>query len=173
MRTLETERLVLRPLTPDDAEFMLELLTDPSWLRFIGDRGVRTVEDARVYIQNGPMGMYERHGFGPLAAVSRETGEAMGTCGLIRRDGLDDVDIGYAFLPRFWGRGYAIEAARAVLASARDVPGLDRVVAITTPDNESSARLLERLGLRFERFVRIADDGEELRLFAIDLTPTK
>jgi len=172
MRTLETERLVLRPLTIDDAAFILALLTDPDWLRYIGDRGVRTLTDARDYLRGGPLAMYERHDFGPLAVVDRETSEPMGTCGLIKRETLDDVDIGYAFLPAYRGRGYALEAARAVLASAREVPGLTRIVAITTQDNESSCRLLERLGLQYERLIRISDDAKDLRLYGIDL-PTK
>lgn len=161
----ETERLTLRRLTVDDAEFVFALLNEPSWLRFIGDKGVRTLEDARAYIENGPVAMYQRFGFGLYVTERRTDGVSMGMCGLIKRDGLDDVDIGFAFLPAYWGRGYAFEAAAAVMDYGRNVIGLTRIVAITAPDNESSARLLEKLGLRFDRMVRLSADAKEDRLF--------
>ena len=146
---------------------MLGLVNEPSWLRFIGDRGVRTLEDARRYLLDGPIAMYERLGFGLYATTLKEDASApIGICGLVKRDGLDDVDIGFALLPKFWGKGYAHEAAAAVMDYARNVVGLERVVAITSVDNESSARLLERIGLRFERMIRLTPDGEEIRLFA-------
>jgi len=169
-RVLETERLILRRLTVEDAPFMLGLLNEPSWLRFIGDRGVRTLEDARNYIVKGPVDMYERLGFGLYATALKEDDSVpIGICGLVKRDGLEDVDIGFAFLPKFWGKGYACEAASAVMAYAKSVVGLARIVAITAADNESAARLLEKIGLRFERMVRLSDDGEEIRLFAWEL----
>lgn len=161
----ETERLTLRRLTVDDAEFVFALLNEPSWLRFIGDKGVRTLEDARAYIENGPLAMYQRFGFGLYVTERRTDGVSMGMCGLIKRDGLDDVDIGFAFLPAYWGRGYAFEAAAAVMDYGRNVIGLTRIVAITAPDNESSARLLEKLGLRFDRMIRLSADAKEDRLF--------
>lgn len=161
-----TDRLTLRLLNVDDGEFVLELLNEPSWLQFIGDKGVRTLEDARTYIVTGPMAMYDRHGFGLYVTERRSDGVPMGICGLIKRDRLDDVDIGFAFLPRYWGRGYAYEAAAAVMEYGRTVLGLQRIVAITSPENASSARLLEKLGLRFERMVQMTDDGAPDRLFA-------
>lgn len=166
-RVLETERLILRRLTVEDAPFMLGLLNEPSWLRFIGDRGVRTLEDARNYIVKGPVDMYERLGFGLYATALKEDDSVpIGLCGLVKRDGLEDVDIGFAFLPKFWGKGYACEAASAVMAYAKSVVGLERIVAITAVGNESAARLLEKIGLRFEKIVRLSEDGEVLRLFA-------
>lgn len=166
-RVLETERLVLRRLTVDDAPFMLGLVNEPSWLRFIGDRGVRTLDDARRYLLEGPIAMYERLGFGLYATTLREDESApIGICGLVKRDRLEDVDIGFALLPAFWGKGYAHEAASAVMDYARNVVGLRRVVAITSVDNGSSARLLEKIGLRFEKMVRLTEGGEEVRLFA-------
>ena len=166
-RVLETERLVLRRLTVEDAPFMLRLLNEPSWLRFIGDRGVRTLEDARRYVLEGPVDMYERLGFGLYATTLKENeADPIGICGLIKRAELDDVDIGFALLPMFWGKGYAHEAASAVMAYAKGTVGLTRVVAITSIDNESSMRLLEKIGLRFERLIRLKPDGEEVRLFA-------
>jgi len=164
---LETERLVLRRLSRGDAPFLLELLNEPSFLRYIGDKGVRTEADARRYVETGPLASYERFGFGLLRVELKESGEPIGMCGLLKRDALPDVDVGFAFLPRFWSKGYAFESASAVLAHARDALGLRRVLAITSPDNEASIRLLGKLGFRFERMARVPEDGPEVRLFAL------
>lgn len=169
MNSLETERLILRPMNEEDAEFILELLNEPSFIQNIGDRHVRTIDDARSYIVNGPIASYEKNGFGLGLVVLKETGESIGMCGLIRRKGLDDVDIGYALLPRFWFKGYAVEAAQAVKAYAKDVIGLKRLVAITDPANEGSIRVLEKIGLRYEKMVRLSADDIELKLFGADL----
>ena len=164
-----TARLHLRELVHDDAAFILELLNEPSWLQFIGDKGVRTLDDARDYILKGPMDMYARLGFGLYLTELAEDGVPIGICGLIKRDSLDDVDIGFAFLPRFWAKGYAYEAAAAVVAYGKNVLGLRRIVAITTSDNHRSAKLLEKLGFRVERMIRLANDAQELRLFSSDI----
>ncbi|SEB27977.1 Protein N-acetyltransferase, RimJ/RimL family [Paenibacillus sp. 276b] len=168
LKVLETDRLNLRWLSSDDGEFMLELLIDPSWLEFIGDRGVRTVEGAREYILNGPVEMYNRLGFGLFLTERKADGVPVGICGLIKRDSLEDVDIGYAFLPQFWGNGYAYESAAATLDHGRTVLGFDRIVAITSSNNQKSAKLLEKLGLKFEKMIRFSDDAEELRLYGSD-----
>jgi ribosomal-protein-alanine N-acetyltransferase len=165
---LTTERLILRRFVVDDAPFIFELLNDPSWLRFIGDKGVKTLDDARDYIRRGPMAMYERVGFGLYLTERKEGVIPIGMCGLIKRDSLDDVDIGFAFLPEFRGQGYAHEAARAVLAYGKNTIGLKRVVAITSPDNASSARLLEKLGMKLTKTVKLAGDDDELNLYATD-----
>ncbi|MFL6261593.1 MAG: GNAT family N-acetyltransferase [Thermoanaerobaculia bacterium] len=170
MKVLETERLILRRLSTGDAEFMLGLLNDPSWLRFIGDRGVRTLEDARAYILKGPVDMYDRLGFGLYLTELKDEGVPIGICGLVKRDSLEDVDIGFALLPGFWGQGYAFEAASAVMEYGKNALGLKRIVAITARDNHSSIKLLEKLGLKFERMIRIATGGPEIRLFAWDST---
>jgi RimJ/RimL family protein N-acetyltransferase len=169
MQVLETERLVIRHLSDDDAEFMLELLNDTAFIQNIGDRKIRSLDGARAYIQNGPVASYAKHGFGLYLVQLKETGESMGICGLIRRDQLDDVDIGYAFLPKFWSRGYAIESARAIKQYAHDVIGVKRMVAITDPNNEASIHVLEKLGMKFEKMVQLAADDIELKLFSIDL----
>jgi RimJ/RimL family protein N-acetyltransferase len=166
----ETERLLLRRIEPADAEFILTLLNEPSFLRFIGDRNVRNVDDARGYIANGPADSYDRNGFGLYLVVRRDDGAPLGMCGLLKRETLDDVDLGFAFLPAYWGKGYAREAATATLAHARDAIGLRRVVAITSVDNEASIGLLGRLGFAFERMTRLGD-GDEIRLFALELEP--
>lgn len=168
MKVLETDRLILRWMSTRDATFMLGLLNEPSWLRFIGDRGVRTLDEARAYILNGPVAMYTRLGFGLYMVDLKESGIPLGICGLVKRDFLDDVDVGFAFLPAYWGQGYAYEAAAAVITYGTEVLGLKRIVAITALDNHRSANLLEKLGLRFERRVRYPGDGREVRLFAID-----
>jgi RimJ/RimL family protein N-acetyltransferase len=163
---VETTRLRLRRLTVDDGEFILELLTDPSFLRHIGDRGVRSLEDARRYIVNGPMASYEQHGFGLYLTVRKEDEAPIGICGLLKRESLADVDVGFAFLPRYWSKGYALESARAVVDYGRDVLGLDRIVAVTKNDNERSILVLRKLGMRFEGLVRLSETGPELALYA-------
>jgi RimJ/RimL family protein N-acetyltransferase len=168
MKVLETERLVLRRMSTEDAEFMLGLLNEPSWLRFIGDRGVRTLEDARAYILKGPVDMYGRLGFGLYVTELKGEGVPIGICGLVKRDFLADVDIGFALLPGFWGQGYAYEAASAVMEYGKEALGLKRIVAITNPENHSSIRLLEKLGLKFDRMIRATADGPEIRLFVWD-----
>lgn len=163
-----TERLILRRFDLHDAPFIFELVNDPDWLRHIGDKGVRSLDDARDYLRNGPIEMYARHGFGLFAVELRENGTLIGSCGLIKRDSLDDVDIGFAYLPAYRAQGLAREAAAATLAYAKNALGLARVVAIVSPDNHASARLLERVGLRFERALRPAGDPDPVDLFAID-----
>lgn len=161
MAVIETPRLVLREQTPDDAAFVLALVNDPDWLRYIGDRGVRTLDDARAYIDRA-VEAYRRLGFGLWLVELRDGGVPVGLCGLIRRDALEDVDVGFAFLPAYRGRGYASEAAAAVLDYGWRVVGLRRVVAIVSPDNAASVRVLERLGFSFDRTVRLSDDDASL-----------
>ena len=170
MNLLESERLRLRRVTTGDAVFIHELVNEPAFRRNIGDKGVHTLADACDYIRDGPIASYERYGFGMYIVSLKEDGAPIGICGLVKRDTLEDVDIGFAFLSRFWSRGYAIEAATAILEYARSVVRLDRVVGVTVPDNTSSIRLLEKLGLRFERTVRLAADAPELLLYASQLS---
>lgn len=165
---LRTERLRLRHMLEADAAFMLGLLNDPAWIRFIGDRGVRTEDQARDYILAGPVDMVRRLGFGFYVVELEETGCAVGVCGLAKRDFLDDVDIGYAFVPEYGGQGYALEAAQGVMAHAAEL-GLKRIVATVLPDNSASIRLLEKLGLRFERTIQAPGTARELKLFAMDM----
>jgi len=163
---IQTERLLLRELVPADAPFILELVTDPAFLRNIGDRGVRDLDTAARYIADGPTASYARHGYGLWRVELRDTGEPIGTCGLLRRDALPDPDIGYAYLPQHRARGYAQEAAAAVLRYAREALALPRVLAIVNPDNAASIRVLERLGMRAEGRLRLSEEAPEVRLFA-------
>jgi ribosomal-protein-alanine N-acetyltransferase len=161
---IKTSRLDLRELNFSDADFILELLNEAGFIRFIGDKGVRTIADARDYILQGPMDSYARNGFGLYATCLRD-GTRIGICGLVKREGLSDPDVGFAFLSRYWSSGYAVESAAAVLAHARDSLRIARVVAITSPDNWSSIAVLEKIGLHFERMIRLVDHSPELKLF--------
>lgn len=163
---IETERLVLRRQTLDDAGFILALVNDPAWLRYIGDRGVRTHEQARVYIQEGAHKMYDQHGFGLYLMERKGDHTPVGICGLVKRDTLDDVDLGFALAGAYRGKGYAREAAAATVAYAREDLGLHRIVAIVSPDNTASLRLLEGLGFSFERTID-HPTGAKVRLLAL------
>lgn len=167
---IHTARLTLRELREADAAFILGLLNDPAWLLHIGDKGVRTLDDARAYIANGPVASHARHGFGLDLVELKADATPIGLCGLIKRDTLPDVDIGYAFLPQFRGAGYAVEAGAAVIEHARDTLALPRLAAIVSPDNHASIRVLEKLGLRFEKLVRMSAGGPETSLFGRQLT---
>lgn len=159
---LETERLYLRWFDEGDAAFILRLLNEPSWLRHIGDKGVRTLADAEGYIRQR-IAAYQ-NGIGLFLVALKESGGPIGMCGLVRREGLDEVDIGFALLPDYWGQGYAYEAASAVLEWGRQ-HGLAHIVAIVSPDNDPSCRLLERLGFVFEEVVWLPDNPEALKLY--------
>lgn len=162
---LETERLVLAQFTDRDAEFIFGLLNEPSFLRYIGDRGVRSADDARRYIREGPVAGYERYGHGLLRVALKADDMPIGMCGVLKRDTLPEPDLGFSFLPAWWSKGYALEAATAVMRHARNVLRVGRILAITTHDNGPSMRLLGKLGFRFDRMIRPGEDAAELRLF--------
>lgn len=165
MSVIQTGNLILEKLTVDDAPFIFELVNDPSWLRFIGDKGVANLEDARDYIQQGPVASYARFGFGMYVARRKADSKPAGICGLVKRDSLDAPDLGLAFLPEYRGYGYGIESARAVMKYGKTVLGLERIIAITAPDNERTIRLLQKLGMRFEEKVRFSEDLPENLLY--------
>ena len=168
MQILRTERLTLSHLGYDDAEFIIELLNDSAFLRFIGDKGVRTTMDARDYLRTGPLESYENHGFGLFRTALTESGAPIGICGLLHRDYLEDPDIGFAMLQQHRGRGYAREAAAAVLAWGRQSLGLTRIVAIVDPNNTGSVALLEKLGFAHQHNFRLNGEDQDVSLFAID-----
>src|SRR5712692_5251690 len=147
MIIIETKRLILRKLSTDDAEFIVELVNEPSFLHYIGDKCVRNLDDARQYILNGPVASYERNGFGLYLVELKKNGIPIGISGLVKRDTLPEPDIGFAFLPEYWSKGYAVESAAAVMTYAKETLRLSRVLAITSPDNDTSARLLGKIGL--------------------------
>lgn len=171
MRVIETARLRLREMVAHDACFILEVLTDPDFVANVGDRGVHDLPAARAYIAAGPGDSYVRYGFGLYLVELLTDAAPLGICGLLRRDSHPDVEIGFAFVPRARGRGYALEAARATLGFAQNTLGLTRVVALTALNNLPSIRILESIGLRFERMVRFTPDGGERRLFVAEKGP--
>lgn len=165
MQVLKTDRLELRQVSAGDAGFMLSVLNDPAFIRHIGDRGVRSPDDARRYIRDRMMASYLEHGFGMYLVERTADMQAIGICGLVKRPGLEDVDIGFAFLPEYCGQGYALESAQAVLHLAEQRFRLSRVVAITSQNNQSSIRLLEKLAFHYEKDVQLPDNDEPVRLF--------
>jgi RimJ/RimL family protein N-acetyltransferase len=169
MIVLETERLRLAHLDPEtDTEFILRLVNEPSFLHYIGDKGVRTLADARRYITDGPQKSYETNGYGLYKVELKTDSTPIGMCGLVKRDTLPDADIGFAFLERYWGEGYAYESADAVMRYAREKLGIKRVLAITTPDNVASGKLLNKIGLRFDRLKKLSADAAEVKLFTTE-----
>ena len=159
MTVLETDRLVLRHLNADDAEFILRLVNDPSFIENIGDRGIRSVEQASTYLLDGPIKSYATHGYGLYLVVLKPSLEPIGVCGLLKRDHFQDVDLGYALLPEFWSRGFAFEAAAAVLKFAHDSLGVPRTLGLVTPENVPSINLLEKLGFSFSELRQMKPDG--------------
>jgi RimJ/RimL family protein N-acetyltransferase len=163
---IETNRLHIRIVSLNDAPFIFELLNSPAWLQFIGDRGIHTLEDARQYIRNVPLKNYAELGFGPYLVQLKPNNAPIGLCGLFKRETLADPDIGFAFLPEYIGSGYGYETASAIMDYSRNVLGINRLLGITDPANHKSIRLLEKLGLRFEKRIRFKADSEESLLFA-------
>jgi RimJ/RimL family protein N-acetyltransferase len=163
---LKTERLTIRRLELDDAAFILQLLNEPPFIENIADKGVRTLEDAKSYLRDVPLASYARHGFG-LWRLGLKAGDvSIGIAGILKRDTMDDIELGYALLTEYWGRGYALEAATGVMAYARQQLGLDRIAAVVHPTNAASIVLLEKLCFEYERMVRLAEGEAEIKLFA-------
>lgn len=169
MKVLETERVILRHLLVDDAEFMLNLLNQPSFINYIGDRKVRNLSDARLYIENKFIESYKRFGFGLYLVELKGNNAPIGICGFVKRDTLPDADIGFAFLPEYWSQGYALESARASLDYGKNVLGFNRVLAVTTKDNIASGKLLAKIGLNFERMIRLSNEADESKLFSSEI----
>jgi RimJ/RimL family protein N-acetyltransferase len=165
MKILETERLALGQLTTEDDAFILELMNEPDFIRFVADRGLRTRADAAAFLSERILPSYQRHGFGFYRVDLKDSETAIGICGLVKRETLDWVDIGFSILERFRGNGYAFEAAQAVMNYGRTVLELPRIVGVTAPDNRVSIRLLEKLGLRFQEKIVLPGYGPESLLF--------
>ncbi len=166
---LRTPRLILSTLSLEDAPFILEILNEPAFLRFIGDRGVRNLEDAENYLLKGPLSSYELNEFGLWRVQLAATGESIGICGLIKREGLPDVDLGYAYLERFWSQGYATESALGVRDYARQRLGLRKLLGITDQVNTASIRVLEKIGMRSQGLVTLQGEEHALNLFGMEL----
>lgn len=162
---LHTERLALREFTPDDADFIYRLLNSPGWLKYIGTRNIDSLDDARAYIANKLSPSYKQNGFGFYIAELKDTSSAVGMCGLAKREALDDVDLGFALLPEFEGKGYAYEASVEVIKFAKESIGLNKLAALTVHYNVPSIKLLEKLGMEFEKNIRMPGDEEKLMLY--------
>jgi len=165
---LESERLILRKFNLTDTKFIIQLLNSEGWIKYIGDRNIKTEEQAKEYLLNGPIKSYHENGFGLSLVELKITNEPIGMCGLIKREGLDHPDIGFAFLPEFIGKGYAFEIAKEVMNFAREELKLSYVLAITIPTNETSIKLLGKIGLKFESMFSLPNNNEELMLFKIE-----
>ena len=165
MAVIETERLSLSQLTLDDCDFIIELLNEPSFSRYIGDKGVRTADDARQYLEEGPIRQYREFGYGLYRVAERGAGQSVGICGLVNRDAFDIPDLGFAFLKAFWSLGYATESSAAVMRHARDELGMDRVIAMADGENQRSTRVLDKLGFTYETMVTMPDETEAVRQY--------
>ena len=169
MPLLDTPRLALRRLSEGDAPFVFVLLNEPSFIRNIGDRGVRTLDQARAYIADGPLASYAQHGFGLYLVELKEPRTPIGICGVLQRDLLPEPDIGFAFLPAYWSQGYGLESATAVKDYARETLRLPRLLAIVNPSNHGSIRLLEKLGFSLSSLTKLAPDLPEVKLYTCNL----
>lgn len=168
-KSFETERLFLRPTNTEDSAFIFELLNTPKWLNFIGDRNIKNQEDAENYISGRMLPQLEKLGFSNYTIIRKEDGVKIGSCGLYDREGLEEIDIGFAFLPDFERKGYAFEATAELKKAAREVFGIEKLSAITLERNESSRRLLEKLDFKFREKIRLPDDPDELMLYFLKL----
>ncbi len=166
---LETDRLTLHEMTLADAGLMLAIWNDPAFVRYVGDRGIRTIDEAEDAMRQGILRLYEEYGYGPYRMTLKDPGDAIGICGLFRRDSLDVPDIGYATLPDYCGRGYAFEAATAVIKHTGTALGIERLIAIISPDNAASIGLIGKLGFEFERMHRMPDADDDVSIYCKSL----
>lgn len=166
MIVAETERLILSKITVDDAPFIFRLMNMPKWIKFIGDRNVKSVEDAATYIQNNQLKSYERHGFGYYKLqLKSDNLKPIGSFGLVKRDTLEHIDIGFSLLPEFEGQGFGFEGATAIMTLAKEMFHINTLCAITLPENKASIHLLEKLGLSYQKTVKPFEDDKELLFF--------
>jgi len=168
MIILKTKRLQLRRMTLDDADFIIKLLNSPKWIRFIGKRAVETLDQAREYLLKRVLPNYDSLGFGFYIIEKKSDLSRVGNCGLTLRTGMEHADIGYSLLPQYEGKGYAFEAAEAILKYGFEIHMLEHIEAIVTHDNEASIHLLKKLGMKYKSKIMLPDDDEELMLFGID-----
>jgi RimJ/RimL family protein N-acetyltransferase len=167
MNILETERLRLREFTPEDASFIIELVNSPGWLKYIGDRNIKTTDQARAYLENGPIKSYHDTGFGLWMVENKVINTPIGMCGILKRETLEHLDLGFAFLPEYMGKGYAFEAATATLTFAKEKLNVQTLCAITVPDNQNSIKLLQKVGMRFNNRICFPNNPEELLMYRV------
>lgn len=166
--SFETERLILKPTSIEDHEFLLELLNTPKWIKFVGDRNVKSIEQAKEYIQNRILPQFEKFGYSNYTVVRKSDGAKIGTCGLFDREGLDGVDIGFAFLPEYEKQGCGFEAVDRMKKAAFEEFNISQILAITLKTNVASQKLLDKLGMKFDKIVRLPNDDEDLLLYTIN-----
>lgn len=169
MNILDTKRLTLQQLTPDDAPFILDVLNEPAFHIYIGDKGIRKQQGALKYLEDGPIASYKNHGYGLYLVKETVSNVSIGICGLKKRETLNIPDLGYAFLNQYWGKGYATEAGRAVLDYAQKELNIPRIAAITHPENKGSIKVLTKLGFQFKKIVNLSGFDGPNKLFEIDL----
>ncbi len=172
-KVFETERLILKPTSEEDVDFYLELWNCSSWIKYIGDRNIKTIEKVKEFILTKINPQHERLGYSNFTVIRKLDHKKIGSCGLYDREGLDGVDIGFAFLPKFEKKGYAFEASNKVMSIAKDEFGIDELMAITTKDNFSSQNLLERLGLISEGTIRLPNENKDVLLYKVRLNKSK
>ena len=163
---LETERLYIRKLTTDDAPFFFELVNDDDWIRFIGDRNVKTISDAEDYIKNRIMASYEQSGFGFYLVLEKSSNAPLGISGFVKREQLEHADVGFAFLPIGRGKGYAYESTKALMDYGKKEFQFTTILAIANNDNKRSHLLLEKIGLKFKEHIQLYEEDEEISLFS-------
>lgn len=168
MLSFETERLILKPSSIEDAAFLVALFNTPKWLKYIGDRNVRTIAQAKEYIRTRITPQFELLGFGSYVAIRKSDQVKIGTCGLFDREGVDGIDLGFAFLPEYESQGYAYEAAMKIKEAGFNAFSLQKISAITTMDNVAAQKLLQKLGFQFQEFIKLPNDDVELMLYAIE-----
>ncbi|MFN3020116.1 GNAT family N-acetyltransferase [Chryseobacterium sp. TY3] len=169
-KSFETERLILKPTDLEDIDFIFELMNTPKWIEYIGDRNIKTQDDAKQYIINRHLPNFENNGFGSYTLILKENGSKIGSSGLFKRESLEVVDIGFAFLPEYEGKAYGYESSKKILEAAKNDFGLKKVSAITLPNNIASQKLIEKLGLSYQKMVKpFAEDDEELMYYEMDL----
>jgi len=169
LKTYETERLIIKFVDINDAEFLMKLVNTEKWLKNIGDRNIYNLEDAETYVREKNLPQIERLGFGNCVVILKSSNTKIGSCGLYDREGIEGVDIGFAFLEEYEGKGYAYESAKKIMNVGINEFGLKKVSAITLPSNESSIKLIEKLGLKFKEAIRIPNDDDELNLYELNL----
>jgi len=166
-KSFKTERLILKPTSKKDAQFILELLNTPKWIKYIGDRDVHSIEDAKNYVQNKMLPQLKKLGYGNYTVIKKSDKIKIGTCGLYDREGIDGVDIGFAFLPKYENNGFAFEAANKLINTAFEEFNISKINAITTKNNFQSQKLLLKLGLKFDKIVKLPNDNEKLLLYTL------
>lgn len=161
MMKLESKRLLIRDTFVSDAPFYFELFNDPDWIKFISDKNLKSVEETEVYLKDILFKNSKTGGLGFFTVILKETGEPIGTSTALQREKLDYIDIGYGFLPKGRGKGYAIEATKLIIQYVREKFNQKKVYAFTVPENEKSQNLLKKLNFKYVGLQPIFGEEED------------